>query len=59
MQSNDGTIKKFPTIPFPDEMLISGGRNKLIQDEIHFDKVALRQDYEKLSKSLTVEQQGV
>ncbi|XP_056694876.1 uncharacterized protein [Spinacia oleracea] len=59
LRSNGNTLRNFPMIPFPDDMLMSEGRNKLIQDELQYDKAALHQEHEKLFSSLTDEQKEV
>ncbi|XP_056690326.1 ATP-dependent DNA helicase pfh1-like [Spinacia oleracea] len=59
LRSNGNTLRYFPMIPFPDDMLMSEGRNKLIQDELQYDKTALHQEHEKPFSSLTDEQKEV
>ena len=59
LQSNGSTLRKYPMIPFPDDMLMSEGRNKLIQDELQYDRSSLQQEHEALCSSLTDEQKEV
>ncbi|KAL2933052.1 ATP-dependent DNA helicase pif1, partial [Bienertia sinuspersici] len=59
LQRNGGTLRKYPMIPFPDEMLMTEGQNKLIQDELQYDRSSLHQEHERLHSSLTDEQKGI
>ncbi|KAL2906152.1 hypothetical protein RDABS01_004862, partial [Bienertia sinuspersici] len=59
LQRNGGTLRKYQMIPFPDEMLMTEGQNKLIQDELQYDRSSLHQEQERLHSSLTDEQKDI
>lgn len=42
-------------MPFPIDMIISEGQNKLIQDEVCFDRASLQAKHNKLFSNLTDE----
>ncbi|XP_048493212.1 uncharacterized protein LOC104903169 [Beta vulgaris subsp. vulgaris] len=56
LQSNGSSLQKFSEMPFPDELVVFEGQNKLIADELSYDIPSLIQDYDKLFPCLTEEQ---
>lgn len=59
LQSNNKRLKDSSSMPQPDISLISNGHNRLIQDELDYDILALVVEYEKLMSSMTLEQKGI
>ncbi|XP_057248444.1 uncharacterized protein LOC125495260 [Beta vulgaris subsp. vulgaris] len=56
LQSNGSSLRKFSEMPFPDELVVFEGQNKLIADELSYDIPSLIQEYDKLFPCLTEEQ---
>ncbi|KAK9683396.1 hypothetical protein RND81_10G137800 [Saponaria officinalis] len=59
LQSNGSSLRKFDTLPFSDYNLNSEHANKLISDELSYDRDALRREHEILTSPMTSEQKSV
>ncbi|XP_074267181.1 uncharacterized protein LOC141590489 [Silene latifolia] len=59
LQSNGSTLRRFDGMPFPDSLVSTEYRNKLILDELSYDKEALGVEHEKLMSSMTSEQKSI
>ncbi|XP_076937210.1 uncharacterized protein LOC143604695 [Bidens hawaiensis] len=56
---NNSTLKKFSTIPFPNQDSISSANNLLLSEELAYDNVMLAQEFEQMFSSFTDEQHSV
>ncbi|XP_076920327.1 uncharacterized protein LOC143581417 [Bidens hawaiensis] len=56
---NNSTLKKFSTMPFPNQDSISSANNLLLNEELAYDNVMLAQEFEQLFSSFTDEQHSV
>ncbi|XP_076911702.1 uncharacterized protein LOC143569755 [Bidens hawaiensis] len=56
---NNSTLKKFSTMPFPNQDSISFVNNLLLSEELAYDNVMLAQEFEQLFSSFTDEQHSV
>lgn len=56
LQSNGSSLRRFNEMPFPDELIIFEGQNKLIADELSYDIEEMTVEHDKLYKGLTDEQ---
>ncbi|XP_076934536.1 uncharacterized protein LOC143600866 [Bidens hawaiensis] len=56
---NNSTLKKFSTMPFPNQDSISSANNLLLSEELAYDNVMLAQEFEQLFSSFTDEQHSV
>nr|XP_043639442.1 uncharacterized protein LOC122610526 [Erigeron canadensis] len=54
--SNGSTLRNFPEMPFPNTHGVSALNNRLIRNELLYDKVGLCSEHESLLRSLTAEQ---
>ncbi|XP_038721985.1 ATP-dependent DNA helicase PIF1-like [Tripterygium wilfordii] len=59
LQANGKSLRDYPPMPFPNEIYLAEVQNRLIQDELSYDKVALAEEYKNLLSCLTDEQMGV
>src|SRR5688572_23795268 len=59
LQDNGTTLRNFSNELCPDELLVRDGGNKLIVEELRYDKEALRVEHEKLYSCLTSEQKSI
>ncbi|XP_023768468.2 uncharacterized protein LOC111917042 [Lactuca sativa] len=56
---NNSSLKDFDGMPYPDHESISSSNNRLITEELDFDRMTLLQEFYQLLGSLTDEQRGV
>ncbi|PNX74041.1 ATP-dependent DNA helicase PIF1, partial [Trifolium pratense] len=59
LQSNDTTLKEYPTMPKPDSSLIPERHNRLIFDELNYDRQRLAEEHVRLMSTMTPEQRRV
>nr|CAD1824599.1 unnamed protein product [Ananas comosus var. bracteatus] len=59
LRSNGKSLAEFPPMPLPNEHLLLGARNKLLQDELCYDRNYMTREHKTLMSSLTDEQKGV
>lgn len=59
LQRNGGSLKTNKSMPYRDEALIMEQHNRLIQDELNYDRSQLSLDHDRLVSSFTDEQRGV
>jgi ATP-dependent DNA helicase PIF1 len=59
LQSNNSTLEKFPDMPRPDPGLLPFKGNRLIYDELNYDRDVLAEEHRKLMSTMTHEQRGV
>ncbi|KAL2928062.1 ATP-dependent DNA helicase PIF4, partial [Bienertia sinuspersici] len=59
LNKNGNTLKRYSNLPFPDDIIISDGINKLIQDELRYDRASLQAEHNSLFSNLTDEQQEI
>ena len=59
LQSSGKSLRDYPPMPFPDEMILSVAQNWLIHDELRYDKLSLVEEHKKLISSLTTEQKEI
>ncbi|KAI3776977.1 hypothetical protein L1987_46770 [Smallanthus sonchifolius] len=56
---NNSTLRRYPTMPFPDDDCISLANNTLLNEELAYDKEILEEDFRNLFTSLTDEQRVI
>nr|KAJ0188926.1 hypothetical protein LSAT_V11C900458960 [Lactuca sativa] len=56
---NNSSLKDFDGMPYPDHESISSSNNRLITEELDFDRTTLLQEFYQLLGTLTYEQRGV
>ncbi|KAL8161206.1 hypothetical protein V2J09_012695 [Rumex salicifolius] len=54
LHKNGSILKNFPSVPQPDQNLISHGLNKIIQDELRYDREELIQEHQTLIPKFTM-----
>lgn len=59
LQSNGKTLRDYPTLPFPNLIIIEEGKNRFIQDELCYDRINLARDHKTLLFSLNNEQRNI
>nr|CAD1833415.1 unnamed protein product [Ananas comosus var. bracteatus] len=59
LRSNGKSLAEFPPMPLPNKDLLFGARNKLLQDELCYDRNSMTREHKTLMSSLTDEQKGV
>ncbi|GJS75313.1 G-type lectin S-receptor-like serine/threonine-protein kinase [Tanacetum coccineum] len=59
LRRNGSTLKKMDGMPYPDNEYILSSTNRLIHDELAYDKDLLKVEHDKLLKCLTDEQKTV
>ncbi|XP_048498179.2 uncharacterized protein LOC125496694 [Beta vulgaris subsp. vulgaris] len=59
LQSNGSTFPKFTGMPFPNDLIVSDGQNKLIMDELSYYHEQLQKEFQDLYPRLTDEQRGI
>ncbi|KAK2371204.1 hypothetical protein QL285_084180 [Trifolium repens] len=59
LQSNNKSLRNFPDMPQPDPGLLPDRGNRLIYDELNYDRQALADEHRKLMSTMTTEQRGV
>ncbi|GFP95297.1 ATP-dependent DNA helicase pif1 [Phtheirospermum japonicum] len=59
LQTNGKSLRNFCDIPLLDDVLMTDGNNKLIQQELNFDRGLLEVEHQKLCSSLTDEQMRI
>ncbi|XP_035845817.1 uncharacterized protein LOC110924923 [Helianthus annuus] len=56
---NNSSLRNFNTMPYPDHELISTSNNRLITEELDYDRIDLQEQFENLLVSLTDEQRFI
>ncbi|KAL6585413.1 hypothetical protein OROMI_002057 [Orobanche minor] len=56
---NGSSLTKFSSMPYPDMNVVFEGQNKLIQEELRYDKNLMEDEHRKLFSSLSDEQQAI
>jgi hypothetical protein len=59
LQSNNNTLENFPDMPRPDPGLLPFRGNRLIYDELNYDRHVLTKEHHTLMSTMTYEQRGV
>ncbi|KAK9714969.1 hypothetical protein RND81_06G134200 [Saponaria officinalis] len=59
LQKNRSSLQKFPSIIAPSEIFIRDSGNRLLAEELSYDKKELAEEYSKLLPSLTDEQRRI
>ncbi|XP_048493630.1 uncharacterized protein LOC125494106 [Beta vulgaris subsp. vulgaris] len=59
LQSNGSTLRKFTGMPFPNDLIVSDGQNKLIMDELSYDQEQLQKEFQDLYAGMTDEQREI
>jgi hypothetical protein len=59
LQSNNNTLENFPDMPRPDPGLLPFRGNRLIYDELNYDRHVLTEEHHTLMSTMTYEQRGV
>ncbi|XP_074318687.1 uncharacterized protein LOC141655509 [Silene latifolia] len=58
LQKNRSSLAKHPNMPLDDDELINDGRNRLLQSERNYDRLALSHEHDVLLGKMTTEQKG-
>ncbi|XP_022011537.1 uncharacterized protein LOC110911246 [Helianthus annuus] len=56
---NNSSLRNFNTMPYPDHELISTSNNRLITEELDYDRIDLQEEFKNLLVSLTDEQRFI
>ncbi|KAI3821177.1 hypothetical protein L1987_08736 [Smallanthus sonchifolius] len=56
---NSSSLRRFPSMPYPDNDSISSSNNRLITEELSYDRNNLQTEFDSLLVSLTDEQRSV
>ncbi|PNX70453.1 helicase-like protein, partial [Trifolium pratense] len=56
LNSNNKSLEDFPELPKPDMRLVPEIRNRLIYDELNYDRQFLENEHRKLMSTMTTEQ---
>lgn len=59
LQSNNRSLSDFPTMPRPNMCLISESQNKVIYDELNYDRQSLTSEHAHLLSTMTIEQREI
>ncbi|KAL7094727.1 hypothetical protein ACP275_11G121900 [Erythranthe tilingii] len=59
LRSNNRSLANFPIMPQPDMSLVTQVQNRLIYDELNYDRHELAMEHSKLLSSLTDEQKSI
>jgi hypothetical protein len=59
LQSNNKTLHNYPDMPRPDPGLLPDKGNRLIYDELNYDRQSLAEEHRLLMSTMTVEQRKV
>lgn len=59
LQSSNKSVSDFPTMPQPDMSLITDRQNRLIYDELNYDRQSLAEEYTQLMSTMTSEQRKI
>jgi hypothetical protein len=59
LQSNNRSLKDYPDMPRPDEGLVPDRGNRLIYDELNYDRQTLAEEHLRLMSTMTSEQRRV
>nr|XP_048318610.1 uncharacterized protein LOC125418353 [Ziziphus jujuba var. spinosa] len=59
LRSNGKSLRDFPMMHFPGTIDVFCRQNRLIQDELRYDRIALAEDHNKFVSNLTAEQKSV
>ncbi|CAJ2631977.1 unnamed protein product [Trifolium pratense] len=59
LQSNHKSLSDFPTMPQPDLSMITARENRLIYDELNYDRHSLVEEYTRLMSTMTSEQRRI
>ncbi|GAU29925.1 hypothetical protein TSUD_148340 [Trifolium subterraneum] len=59
LRSNNKSLKNYPDMPRPDEGAMVDEGNRLILDELNYDREMLTQEHHMLMSTMTLEQRGV
>ncbi|XP_074301448.1 uncharacterized protein LOC141632834 [Silene latifolia] len=59
LQRNGSSLRKFDNMPYPDVDILATCSNRLLADELAYDKDALNKEHEKLTSSMTDEQKSI
>ncbi|XP_057246799.1 uncharacterized protein LOC125491946 [Beta vulgaris subsp. vulgaris] len=46
-------------MPYPNDLIIEDGQNKMIMDELSYDRGKLKEEFQRLFQGLTTEQRGI
>lgn len=55
LQSNGSTLRIFSEMSFPDDLMVMENQNKLVMDEMSFDREQLPEEFSQLYSGLDVE----
>ncbi|GJY69946.1 hypothetical protein Tco_0472928 [Tanacetum coccineum] len=56
---NNKSLNQIPNMPYPNEMYTMASYNRLVSDELKYDKDKLRVEHRRLYTTLTSEQKGI
>ncbi|XP_074318412.1 uncharacterized protein LOC141655221 [Silene latifolia] len=59
LQRNGSSLHKFDNMPYPDVDILATCSNRLLADELSYDKDALKKEHEVLTSSMTDEQKSI
>ncbi|GAU39679.1 hypothetical protein TSUD_320920 [Trifolium subterraneum] len=59
LESNGKSFDNYPDMPWPDAGLMPDRGNRLIYDELNYDRQLLAEEHRNLMSTMTVEQRGV
>ena len=56
---NNKSLKQIPNMPFPHEMMTMGDFNRLVYDELKYNREELKKQHQNMYRSLTDEQKNI
>nr|KAJ0215763.1 hypothetical protein LSAT_V11C300143230 [Lactuca sativa] len=56
---NNSTLKNFKNMPYPDVESVSSSNNRLITEELDYDVLVIKNDYDRMFLALTNEQRNI
>lgn len=59
LNKNARSLREFETMPYPNTLLLSQSSNRLLQEELDYDRVVLAEEHIKLLKGLNYEQRKI
>jgi hypothetical protein len=59
LNKNARSLREFETMPYPNTLLLSQSSNRLLQEELDYDRVVLAEEHNKLLKGLNYEQRKI
>ncbi|XP_074313927.1 uncharacterized protein LOC141649130 [Silene latifolia] len=59
LQRNGSSLRKFDNMPYPDVDILATCSNRLLADELSYDKDALKKEHEVLNSSMTDEHKSI